>query len=425
MSPHHVVRVFTFSSALIFTAALAFAQATAQAPSKPTTGAPSTGTPTGTIGLPNTTNSTGTNNNKTNTQPTYQPPIYLTGRVMLEDGTPPPESATIERVCGATTRAEGYTDSQGNFGIELGNESAVFQDASEESGARSPLAGIGAAGSGVGNNGGAGSNAGVLGTINRYQNCELRAKLPGYRSQTISLSNRRPLDDPNVGVILLHKEGAGETGTTISASTLLAPKDSKKAYERGLQAVKKNKPEDAAREFEKAVELFPQHSAAWFELGRIQADREQIDAARQSYQKSIQGDPKFIGPYVQLSILSLREKNWPELAELTDRAMRLDSFDYPQLFLFNAVANYNLHKFELAERSIKQAMRLDTQHRFADITRLNGLILLLKKDYAGAAEQFRAFLKMASSPEDIAMVRAQLTEIEKVTTQAATAQKEK
>src|SRR5260370_3337801 len=31
--------------------------------------------------------------------PFEQRPIFLSGKVMLEDGTPPPESITIERVC--------------------------------------------------------------------------------------------------------------------------------------------------------------------------------------------------------------------------------------------------------------------------------------------------------------------------------------
>jgi tetratricopeptide (TPR) repeat protein len=340
---------------------------------------------------------------------------------MLEDGTPPPEPATIERLCNGNARAEGYTDTQGNFGIELGKESTVFQDASEDS-SRSSFPGMGTGnGTILGSSSGLGPTAGMAGGLNRYQNCELRAKLPGYRSQTISLANRRSLDDPNIGTILLHKEGAGETGTTVSAKSLAAPKESRKAFERGMQALKKNKPEDAAKDFEKAVELYPEHAEAWYELGRLQAGRDDVAAARQSFSTSLKSDPKFLGPYVQLALLSIKEKNWSEVAELTDRAMRLDSFDYPQVFLFNAAANYNLHKFELAERSIKQAQRLDTEHRFPEIQRLTGLILLLHKDYSAAAEQFRSFLKMASNPEDISSVRAQLTEIERITAQGSVA----
>jgi len=52
--------------------------------------------------------------------------------VMIDDGTPLPEPAVIQRVCSGSSHSEGYTDSKGFFGIELGSRtSAVIQDASE------------------------------------------------------------------------------------------------------------------------------------------------------------------------------------------------------------------------------------------------------------------------------------------------------
>ena len=423
MFPQIVVRVFVKSVVFLLVARVGFSQATGTAPARPPSnpGGATTNVP-GTVTPPsNTPGANTTNGNKV--PPGYTPPIYLTGRVMLENGSPPPEPVTIERLCNGQAHAEGYSDSHGNFGIQLGNEATVFQDASEQS-SRGSIPGM-ASGSGSTPATGSGSttlgsNSQAASTFSKYQNCEIRGKLAGYRSQSIMLADHRALDDPNIGTILLHKEG-GETGTTVSANSLGAPKESRRAYERGLQAVKKNKPDDASKEFEKAVELYPSHAEAWFELGRIQASRGQVDVARQSFSSSIQADPKFVNPYVQLAILTLEAKKWQELAEVTDRAMRLDSFDYPQLFLFNAVANYNLHKFAQAETSIKQASRLDTQHRFPDIQHLTGLLLVLHKDYPAAAEQFRAFLKMAPDNPEAAGVRAKLTEIERLDTQSAVA----
>ena len=422
MSPRNVVRVIGTSVVFLLLGQVGYGQATGTAPARPPAGnggaVPNPGTVTPPTGTPNTTT---TNGGKT--PPGYAPPIFLTGRVALENGSPPPEPATIERICNGQSHAEGYSDSHGNFGIQLGNETGVFQDASEETSRSAIPGGMPATGSGStvsSGSGASGTNSAAGATFSKYQNCEIRAKLAGYRSQSILLADHRALDDPNIGTILLHKEG-GETGTTVSANSLAAPKESRRAYERGMQAVKKNKSDDASKEFEKAVELYPGHAEAWFELGRIQANRGQVDAARQSLSSAIQADPKFVNPYVQLSILALEAKKWQELGELTDRAMHLDSFDYPQLFLFNAVANYNLHKFPIAETSIKQAVRLDTQHRFPDIQHLMGLLLILHKDYPAAAEQFRAFLKMAPDNPEAPAVRKQLAEMDRMTTQSADA----
>jgi len=45
------------------------------------------------------------------------------------------------------------------------------------------------------------------------------------------------------------------------------------------------------------------------------------------------------------------DRKWQELADLSAKALELDPVDYPQLFLYAAVANYNLRKPETAERT--------------------------------------------------------------------------
>src|ERR1022692_4843252 len=69
---------------------------------------------------PNNTNPNYPNNTNTPTNrfPDQTRPIFLSGKVMLEDGTPPPESVTIEKVCNGNPRAQGYTDSKGRFSFQ-------------------------------------------------------------------------------------------------------------------------------------------------------------------------------------------------------------------------------------------------------------------------------------------------------------------
>src|SRR5260370_26485488 len=64
--------------------------------------------------------------------PTFDRPIYLSGRVMLDDGNPPPEPVTIQRVCGTSPRTEPSTDSKGRFSFEWGNRLGGMPDASED-----------------------------------------------------------------------------------------------------------------------------------------------------------------------------------------------------------------------------------------------------------------------------------------------------
>jgi len=317
-------------------------------------------------------------------------------------------------VCNGSAHAEGYTDSKGYFGITLGQEQGVLQDASETTGRLGGMAGAGGSTMGGGSSSPtAGSGAiHTSGLDTRYNSCDLQAKLPGYRSQLVSLATRRSMDNPDIGVILLHRIGASE-GSTISAVSLAAPKEATKAYDKGMTLLRKQKPGDAMKQFQDAVGLYPDYAAAWYELGRLELAQGDDFTARGSFQTAVKADPKFLYPYLELSLLAVQSKKWQEVADVTDRAIALDPFDYPQSYYFNGVANYNLRKIDAAEKSTKEAVRLDTQHRFPATAHLMGLILARRHDYAGAAEQFRNYLQLSPDAEDAATVRQQLESAEK------------
>jgi tetratricopeptide (TPR) repeat protein len=346
----------------------------------------------------------------------------VSGRVLQEDGTPPTESVTIERICSGSPHAEGYTDTRGYFSFELGrtNTAAVLQDASEDVGRY----GLGSGG-GFGNMTGStqqnnplGNSGSAGGTSEfRYANCDLRARLAGYRSQTVSLANRRPMDNPDIGVILLHRIAPTE-GSIVSANSLRAPKDAKKAFDKGLEAQKKNKTDDAMKNYEKAVELYPEYAAAWQEIGRLQMAKGDKTAAAQSFDAAMKADPKFVPPLVEVAMLQAQAQNWEQVVATTDKAIKLDAFDYPQLFFFNAVANYNLHNLDVAEQNARQAEKLDTRHQIPRASHLLALILEQRKDYTAAADEFKTYLKLSPNATDAAEVRAQIDRMEKLTAQA-------
>jgi tetratricopeptide (TPR) repeat protein len=348
----------------------------------------------------------------------------VSGRVMLEDGTAPTDSVVIERVCDGNARAEGYTDARGYFVLQLGSSNTQFQDASETAGGfnrtSQQLGGIGGlGGGGLGSSSGLGSPTHGAGLDPRLLNCELRARLPGYRSQTVSLLEHRAFDNPDVGTILLHRVAPTERAATVSVAALAVPKPADKAYNKGLTFLKKGKSREARASFQSAIGLYPKFSSAWFELGKLQALDGQLDDAHKSFLAASQADPQSVGPYLELALLSLSAKNWNELAEVTYHALKLNSFDYPQAYFLNAAANYNLKKLDTAEKSARAAQRLDTRHIYPDNSRLLGVILVDRQRYAEAADALRDFLVAAPHSVEAPAVRQQLDDLEKKTISAA------
>ena len=336
--------------------------------------------------------------------------IYLTGRVMLDDGTPPQSPVTIERVCNGAPRVQGYTDQKGRFSFQIGQKAGVLPDASEDSSGRpgtphpndmpvpmSPQP----------------HQSTAAGMQNALANCDLRAALAGFRSDSVSLGALRLLDDPNVGTILLHRL-ANVEGTAISLTSVQAPKEARRAYDKALQDLRRNKPAQADKELRKAVDIYPKYAAAWYELGRIQEQGADLAQARQSFANAIAADARFISPYVSMADLEAKAENWAELAQITSTLLRLDAVDYPVAYFYNAAANLNLGQIDAAEKSARAGEKLDTAHQYPRLERVLAMILERKKDYAGAAAHLRGYLMLAPHAEDAAQIKKDLAELERL-----------
>ena len=132
-------------------------------------------------------------------------PIYLSGSVRLSDGSIPPTNIVIERICGGVVRPEAYTDSKGNFNFMVGSQSsALIADASVGA---DPFS----------------RNGQNVVTERSLIGCEIRASLAGFQSDSIMLGFRQALDDPDIGIIRLHRLPNVE-GDTLSISTAPAPR---------------------------------------------------------------------------------------------------------------------------------------------------------------------------------------------------------
>lgn len=325
---------------------------------------------------------------------------------MLDDGTPPAESVTIERVCGGLVRPEAYTDSKGRFSFQLGQQSNVLMDASVSSAAsqgRDPFSG------GRGSTGARPS--GGLGTAD-LMGCELRASLPGYRSEAVTLGRRSTFDNPDVGTIILRRL-ANVEGTAISYTTLAAPKDAKKSYEKAQKLLHEKNPKqaEAAKELEKAVQVYPRFAAAWNMLGEAKLAMKDDEGARKAFEQSLAADSKYLNPYFRLSVLELQASRWESAANLTNRLAALNP-QMAQAHYFNAVANFNLGKMELAEKSVRSAMKSDEANRFPQTHHLLGAILARQGNFPSAAEEYRNFLKVSPTSAMAEQLRKQLTEWE-------------
>jgi Flp pilus assembly protein TadD len=399
-------------------------------------------------------------------QPEFQRPIFLSGQVMLADGTPPGEPATIERVCWGHRRPETYTDSKGRFSFQLGaRNSLAFADASTSpasdvfgaSPAPSPLMSGPLTNPMVdgtrldrfdpcaleadfkSNSGGEGSQAST-GTprVNAFgrvdlSGCELRASLPGYRSESVQLNQRSIFDKPDIGVIILHRIAKGQ-GISVSATSLAAPKQARKAYEKALKELRKRdaksrKPKKAIKELEKAVAEYPEYAAAWTLLGRTRLAVNDTEGAREAFDKATKADPKYLSPYIPLLRMELNEERWAEVNLVSERLLSLNPH-MTEVQYYRAVAAFNLGKMDLAEDLALGVQSSEGMGKFAGTHRLLGMIHARQGNFPLAATAYRDFLAAQPMGPTAKDLRRQLTEwealgvIQKTKTAALTTQED-
>lgn len=365
------------------------------APTTPSTGSPNTGhTPT-----------PAPTPQPAKPQPMPPAPVFVSGVVRLPDGSEPPERVTIERICSTNNvRVEGYTDSKGRFGIQLGLSQQLIPDASSTMFIEATQ----------GFPNGTRSNGMANAAANDPNfDCELRARLPGHISTTVLLAGRRPMDNPDVGTIILTPMAKIE-GKAISGTSAWASKEARKALEKGVGAAKKQKYDQAETELRKAVEIHPKYAEAWLQLGKVYLSRKQSAEARDAFKHSIAADPAFVYPYEQLYRIAFEQAQWQELADTTERLLRLNPYEFPDAFYFNGVALYQLRDWDAAEKSLIQAIRVDQRNINPKTRYVLGLVLVQKKQYAKAMENFTTFTAMAPTDSQVPKARSLMNEIAKL-----------
>ena len=346
-----------------------------------------------------------------------QRPIFLSGRVVLGDGTAPAESVTIVRSCNGQRFPETYTDTKGRFSFEVGGNSATFADASM-SGAPSQGSSRGFGGyrgvgldpaGGVGGLGGAGFDQLDL------SGCELQADLPGYRSDIVMLGRRRVFDNPDVGTIILKRLG-GVKGHSVSVTTLAAPKKAKKAYEKASKELRKKnaaarKPEKAIQELERAVAEYPEYAAAWTLLGETKMKMRDAEGARAAFERALAADHKYLKPYWPLLQLEMQQRRWSEADELADQVLKLNPM-LSNIRYFQAVARFNGGHLDAAEESAKELAASPDAGRFPQIQHLLGMIQAKKGNFVQAATAYRSFVAAQPGSPQASRLQRQMTEWE-------------
>jgi tetratricopeptide (TPR) repeat protein len=321
---------------------------------------------------------------------------FLSGKVALDDGSELSDPASIQLICHGQRHVAGYTDIHGSFSFQFGDPASSAQgDASDASATML-------------------TRSASAQDERNWRDCEVQASLAGYSSPTVELASRmNTLESVNLGTITLHRLEHVE-GTSVSVTSLLAPKPAKKALEKAREAEKKGKWDQAQKSLEKAVQIYAKYAVAWSELGRVQMHQNDAAGAQKSFEKSVAADAKYVNGYDGLAQLAYRASQWPEVVEVTDKLLALNPINFPSAYFYNGVANYSLHNFDAAERNTRKGVSVDAGHQVPKLQYLLGMVLIQKREYPEASEQMQQYLNLTKDPGEIQEARKMLAQIERL-----------
>jgi predicted Zn-dependent protease len=196
---------------------------------------------------------------------------------------------------------------------------------------------------------------------------------------------------------------------------LQAPSKAQKEQRDGCAALRNSKAVEAEAHLRKAVKQWPNYSAAWVVLGQVLESQQKFDKAYDSCSQPLTIDSKYLPAYLCMADVSAHTENWNQVLNLSNRALEIDSTSNPVAYDYNAAANLHLHRLPEAEKSALKAVEIDKNNTDPRVHFLLAQIYEAKGDRESEAAQLREYLKYASDPNDVAMVKSYLAKLERQT----------
>lgn len=240
--------------------------------------------------------------------------------------------------------------------------------------------------------------------VHDVDSCPVTISLAGYRTMDATLKS---------GAVIVLKRMGDHESSTVSMTSLNAPKEARKAFEKAQAAMSESKWEVAQKNLEKAVGLYPEYAQAWCDLGETLRSQSKGTEARAAWQHALQVDPKYLKSYLQLARLDLQEGRAEDALATTNRALELNPIEYPGIYFFNAVANFNLKRLDAAERSVRQAIEHDGAHEIPRAESLLASVLANRGNLREAIEHFNKYLEYDPKAPDADVVKKQIAALER------------
>jgi Tfp pilus assembly protein PilF len=303
--------------------------------------------------------------------------LILRGKVVMADGSPPPKSVGIERVC---------SDVQGSAPGPVTNKNGEYLWRMEVD----PML---------------------------TRTCSIRATMNGYVSTQIDISAFNSYTNPNLPALVLSARGADPNSINVLESEI--PGKVQKDWKVAMKALDAGNLGEASRQIQVAVQAVPKFAQGWNSLGILAEKQNHPQEARDDYQHAAEADPKLLPAYLNLARVCIKLQDWETASKASDALLKADKRIFPEIYLHQAVARFELKDLAGAEASANEAIRMDSNHRMPRTEYVLARILQAKGDSAGAKDHISKYLELDPNAADVEAIKAYAQNLGKPDAQAA------
>jgi hypothetical protein len=321
--------------------------------------------------------------------------IFLTGQAVLADGNPAPQSLVVEMVCEGKIVRQTHPAKNGSFSFDLGNKDQPTFDTRQT--------GPAVAGTETSWDRSTSLSEGFRRTPDGRIDltaCVVRlAPTVGYSANEISLSQRRTMDKPDIGVLVI---GQGEptepASDKVLVSTLQAPPKAMKAFQKAREELSKEKVDykNAAKELEKAVKEYPQFTAALTLLGETYESLNESQKAFEAFTKAVETGEDYLPAYLNLARAQLETGQFKDAEKMSVKALEIDP-SVPHGLFYKGISSYYLKDMQASEDALGKLKESGQSQEFPVALLHLGMIHAQQGKIPEAAVELRDYL--AYSPE--------------------------
>jgi tetratricopeptide (TPR) repeat protein len=199
--------------------------------------------------------------------------------------------------------------------------------------------------------------------------------------------------------------------STAGLASLAVQGQARKDFQRACTAANEKKLGKAEEHLRKALHADIHYPAAWVLLGQVLKAQQKLEDARDACAQALKVDPNYLPADLCVADLYAGAQKWEEMLHFANAAVVLDPANDPHAYFYTAGAYFGMHRLAEAERSALKAVEVDKAGREPRAHFLLAQIYEIERKPDAEAAQLQEYLKSATDPQDVAMVKKYLADL--------------